>query len=87
MGNHTPVAFGYGKDIIFLKNESLPHHPNALTFEAPFENGEDFKTTYNNYTAWQEAIKKSGESFKYTLNWVSCFSLAVNEEMPPLGGW
>ncbi|TLV03612.1 L-serine ammonia-lyase [Dyadobacter luticola] len=29
---------------------------------------------------WIEAIRKSGAGFNYTLDWVSCFALAVNEE-------
>lgn len=40
---------------------------------------------YNNYEEWIEAIKAGGESFKYTLDWVSCFALAVNEENASFG--
>ncbi|MBC7555063.1 MAG: L-serine ammonia-lyase [Taibaiella sp.] len=36
--------------------------------------------TYNNYDEWLAVIKSGGQSFKYTLDWVSCFALAVNEE-------
>lgn len=36
--------------------------------------------TYNNYEEWMEAIKTNGNGFQYTLDWVSCFALAVNEE-------
>ena len=36
--------------------------------------------TYNNYDEWIEVIRSGGQSFKYTLDWVSCFALAVNEE-------
>ncbi|HXS35343.1 MAG TPA: L-serine ammonia-lyase [Flavipsychrobacter sp.] len=36
--------------------------------------------TYNNYDEWVNAIKSGGSSFRYTLDWVSCFALAVNEE-------
>ncbi len=39
---------------------------------------------YSDYDTWIEAIRKGGNSFKYTLDWVSCFALAVNEEMLPL---
>ena len=35
---------------------------------------------YSNYDEWIDVIKKGGNSFKYTLDWVSCFALAVNEE-------
>lgn len=36
--------------------------------------------TYSSYDEWIEAIKEGGNSFPYTLDWVSCFALAVNEE-------
>ncbi len=35
---------------------------------------------YQNYNEWLTAIKSGGQGFKYTLDWVSCFALAVNEE-------
>ncbi|PQJ10949.1 L-serine ammonia-lyase [Flavipsychrobacter stenotrophus] len=35
---------------------------------------------YNSYDEWIEVIRSGGHSFKYTLDWVSCFALAVNEE-------
>lgn len=41
--------------------------------------------TYNNYEEWLAAIKNGGESFKYILDWVSCFALAVNEENASFG--
>ncbi len=41
--------------------------------------------TYNNFTEWIEAIRVGGENFKYTLDWVSCFALAVNEENASFG--
>ena len=36
--------------------------------------------TYNNFEEWLAVIKSGGQSFTYTLDWVSCFALAVNEE-------
>jgi L-serine dehydratase len=35
---------------------------------------------YNSQEEWIDLIKKADHSFKETLNWVSCFALAVNEE-------
>lgn len=35
---------------------------------------------YNNFEEWLQVIRSGGGSFKYTLDWVSCFALAVNEE-------
>ncbi len=40
---------------------------------------------YNDYDSWITAIKEGGNSFQYTLDWVSCFALAVNEENASFG--
>lgn len=41
--------------------------------------------TYTDYTSWLAAIKAGGSDFKYILDWVSCFALAVNEENASFG--
>lgn len=41
--------------------------------------------SYNNYDEWIGLIKKSGNSFRNILDWVSCFALAVNEENAAFG--
>src|SRR5574343_635159 len=35
---------------------------------------------YTDFPSWIEAIRNGGQHFQYTLDWVSCFALAVNEE-------
>ena len=40
---------------------------------------------YHDYETWLQAIKQGGSSFQYTLDWVSCFALAVNEENAAFG--
>ena len=40
---------------------------------------------YTDYNSWFSAIQKGGNDFKYTLDWVSCFALAVNEENASFG--
>lgn len=40
---------------------------------------------YNNYDEWVQNIRKGGNHFQYTLDWVSCFALAVNEENASFG--
>jgi L-serine dehydratase len=40
---------------------------------------------YTDYESWMLAIRKGGSDFKYTLDWVSCFALAVNEENASFG--
>jgi L-serine dehydratase len=41
--------------------------------------------TYKNADEWIIAIRQGGTDFKYILDWVSCFALAVNEENASFG--
>ncbi|MBC7889270.1 MAG: L-serine ammonia-lyase [Ferruginibacter sp.] len=41
--------------------------------------------TYTGYNNWIAHIREGGNDFKYTLDWVSCFALAVNEENASFG--
>jgi L-serine dehydratase len=43
------------------------------------------KETYTDYDSWIAAIRSGGKDFKYILDWVSCFALAVNEENASFG--
>jgi L-serine dehydratase len=40
---------------------------------------------YSGYDTWVATIRQGGNNFKYTLDWVSCFALAVNEENASFG--
>ncbi len=40
---------------------------------------------YSSIEQWELLIKKGGHDFKYILDWVSCFALAVNEENASFG--
>lgn len=40
---------------------------------------------YADFESWIQAIREGGNGFKYTLDWVSCFALAVNEENASFG--
>ena len=40
---------------------------------------------YQNEQEWMDQIKKGGNDFRYILDWVSCFALAVNEENASFG--
>lgn len=40
---------------------------------------------YTGYDTWLAAIRAGGNDFTYTLDWVSCFALAVNEENASFG--
>lgn len=41
--------------------------------------------TYQDFDSWVNAIREGGNHFAYTLDWVSCFALAVNEENASFG--
>ncbi len=41
--------------------------------------------THSNFNEWLTLIKNGGRDFKYTLDWVTCFALAVNEENASFG--
>lgn len=43
------------------------------------------KVAYQGYESWINAIRNGGRDFKYILDWVSCFALAVNEENASFG--
>lgn len=40
---------------------------------------------FGDYDSWIKAIREGGNGFKYTLDWVSCFALSVNEENASFG--
>jgi len=40
---------------------------------------------YSDYNSWLATIRQGGSDFKYILDWVSCFALAVNEENASFG--
>ncbi len=41
--------------------------------------------TYASYAQWVQCIREGGTDFRYILDWVSCFALAVNEENAAFG--
>ncbi|MEI9810481.1 MAG: L-serine ammonia-lyase [Bacteroidota bacterium] len=42
-------------------------------------------SSYTDFESWIKVIRKGGNDFKYILDWVSCFALAVNEENASFG--
>ncbi|HLG40498.1 MAG TPA: L-serine ammonia-lyase [Chitinophagaceae bacterium] len=42
-------------------------------------------SAYSDFNTWIAAIQKGGNDFRYILDWVSCFALAVNEENASFG--
>lgn len=58
-GKHE-IDFNPADDIEFLYSESLPYHPNALTFLVELKNGETIAETY--YSVGGGFVQKEGES-------------------------
>jgi L-serine dehydratase len=53
----------------------------AADLNKKFLNGK----SYNRFEDWIKDIREGGNDFKYTLDWVTCFALAVNEENASFG--
>ncbi len=59
LANNHEIDFVYDDEMIFLKNESLPAHPNAMTLEAILKNNSSIKETY--YSIGGGFVQKEGE--------------------------
>lgn len=59
LGKDVEVVFDPVADVVFLMDESLPFHPNALTFGATFSNGETVAETF--YSVGGGFVVKEGE--------------------------
>jgi L-serine dehydratase len=59
LGGNESINFSYNDDLIFLFTESLPFHPNAVTFQAFLNNGKAFSETY--YSIGGGFVVKEGE--------------------------
>jgi len=59
LAGHLILDFDYDKDLLFLFAESLPFHPNAVTFQAFLKDGKAFSETY--YSIGGGFVIKEGE--------------------------
>jgi L-serine dehydratase len=59
LGGKHEIPFDPAEDIDFLISETLPFHPNGLSFLASFQNGEAFSETY--YSIGGGFVVKEGE--------------------------
>lgn len=59
LSENISIDFNPDEDIEFLISESLPYHPNALTFLASFKTGDDISETY--YSIGGGFVIKEGE--------------------------
>ena len=77
-GKHE-IDFDFGKDIDFLMNESLPYHPNAVTFLATFHNGDKIAETY--YSIGGGFVTKEGEQSDKKNNVQLPFPIDLSSEL------
>lgn len=59
LAGQNQIDFNYDEDVIFLFTQSLPFHPNALTFQAFLADGKAFSETY--YSIGGGFVVKEGE--------------------------
>ncbi|RDC56869.1 L-serine ammonia-lyase [Pedobacter chinensis] len=59
LAENRVIDFDYDNDLLFLFAESLPFHPNAVTFQAFLKNGKAFSETY--YSIGGGFVVKEGE--------------------------
>ena len=68
------IAFDYNEDLLFLKRESLPFHPNALRISATYVDGRTIEETYYSVGGGfvvkegEDTSKKSRIGLKYDVN-------------------
>lgn len=60
LNGNKEIDFSYNDDLIFLFTESLPFHPNAVTFQAFLTTGKAFSETY--YSIGGGFVVKEGEN-------------------------
>lgn len=59
LGLSREIDFDPAHDVVFLMDESLPYHPNAVTFLCTFNNGEEIAETF--YSIGGGFVVKEGE--------------------------
>ena len=65
LGGEHEIEFDPAEDVVFLMNEMLPYHPNALTFLCTLENGEKIAETF--YSIGGGFVVKEGEDGEATI--------------------
>ena len=77
-GKHE-IDFDPAEDIEFLMSESLPFHPNALSFLVTLHNGENFAETF--YSIGGGFVTKEGETQSGTANVHLPFPINTSNEL------
>lgn len=77
-GKHE-IDFDPAEDIEFLFQESLPYHPNALTFLVELKNGDTIAETY--YSVGGGFVQQEGETNSTSSNVVLPFPIDTSDEL------
>ena len=77
-GKHE-IDFDPAEDIEFLMSESLPFHPNALSFLVTLQNGSDFAETF--YSVGGGFVSKEGEAEMGSANVQLPFPINTSNEL------
>ncbi len=77
-GKHE-IDFDPAEDIEFLFQESLPYHPNALTFLVELKNGDTIAETY--YSVGGGFVQQEGETNASSANVVLPFPIDTSDEL------
>ena len=73
------ITFSPSEDIEFLYSESLPYHPNALSFFFFFSNGESWAETY--YSVGGGFVQKEGEDASASVQAELPFPINTSEDL------
>jgi len=79
LGGIHEIDFTPSDDIEFLYSESLPYHPNALSFLVSLENGETIAETY--YSIGGGFVKKEGEAIHHSIHLQLPFPVNTADEL------
>jgi len=79
LGGRHEIDFNATEDIEFLYSESLPFHPNALTFLVELKNGETIAATY--YSIGGGFVQQEGETNSESANVLLPFPVNTSDEL------
>ena len=79
LGKEKEISFDPTVDVVFLMNESLPMHPNAVTFLCSFEDGNEIAETF--YSIGGGFVNKEGEETSISDDVELPFPIEKSEEL------
>ncbi len=74
-----PITFDPTEDIVFLYRETLPYHPNAMTFLAEWSDGQQKAETW--YSIGGGFVKKEGDDHTASTEVQLPFPIDTNNDL------